>query len=78
MIVKQKIIIDNIEYQKTFSDLNYYILDTKGVKYISAIDPQGHYDREYTESDKLIPQVPDLTEEEIQKIKARALQIKGE
>ena len=59
MIVKQIVIIDNIEYQKTFSDLNYYILDTKGVKYISAIDPQGYYNREYTETDELIPVYPE-------------------
>ena len=54
MIIKEIITINNTEYQKTYSDLGFYILNTEGVKYISAVDPQGYYDRKYTETDELI------------------------
>lgn len=53
MIIREIILINEIEYQKTYSDLGFYI-EKDGIEYTSAIDPQGFYDREYIETDKLI------------------------
>lgn len=52
MIVKETTTINGIQYDRTYSDLGFYI-ERYGVKYSEAIDPLDS-GREYVETDELI------------------------
>lgn len=54
MIVKEIVTIRDREFQKTYSDKNV-LIERDGHRYISAYDPEGFYDREYTETDVPVP-----------------------
>ena len=66
MIIKEIIYIKDKEYQKTYSDSGFYILNENGIKYVSAVDPQGYYNREYTETNELIPVYPKFKTKNLQ------------
>ncbi len=53
MIVTETIEIDGIQFNRNYSDSNYYI-ERDGIKYAEAIDPMGT-DRVYTETEEVIP-----------------------
>lgn len=53
MIIQEKIIIDNKELIKTYSDSGKYIIQNEtGIKYCEAIDVPNKYT--YTESEETI------------------------
>lgn len=60
MIVNETVVINGVEYSKTYSDSGRYI-ERDGDLYVEAIDPIG-YDRVYTETEIEIP----IEEETIQ------------
>lgn len=61
MIIQESIIINDKEYQRTYSDSGFYI-ERDGVEYSEAIDPLNS-GREYTETDIQISQNYDATED---------------
>lgn len=64
MIIKETIIINGIEYQKTYSDSGRYVV-RNGAEYVEAIDPIG-FDRAYEEG-AFIPFEEEVTEEDFAK-----------
>jgi hypothetical protein len=66
MIITETIVINEKEFNRTYSTLGFMI-ERDGVRYAEAVDPIG-FDREYTETDELIPIVEEEIEEEIEVI----------
>ena len=63
MIKTEIITINNIQFQKTWSDANY-LIERDGAKYSEAIDPIG-IARTYTETNEPICPQDDITGDEI-------------
>ena len=63
MIKTEIITINNIQFQKTWSDANY-LSERDGAKYSEAVDPMG-VERVYTETNELIDSQNDITGDEI-------------
>lgn len=60
MIIRENIILDNIQYVKTYSDKGFYI-ERDGVQYSEAIDPiEFAKERIYIETDIPIESVGEL------------------
>lgn len=62
MIVKENIEIKGREFIKQYSDRGVYI-EREGVEYAEAIDP-AEFEREYTETDKPIEVLDEVSENE--------------
>lgn len=56
MIKQEVVTINGKQFRKTYSDTHYILLGK--TKYLSAVDPID-IEREYTESDELLPGIPD-------------------
>ena len=63
MIKTEIITINNIQFQKTWSDANY-LIERDGARYSEAIDPID-IERIYTETNELINSQDDITGDEI-------------
>ena len=63
MIKTETIIINGVQFQKTWSDANY-LIERDGAKYSEAVDPMG-VERTYTETNELIGSQDDITGDEI-------------
>ena len=60
MIVKEKIEINGRTFQKSYSDSGVMI-EREGRLYYEAIDPFGHFEREYTETNiQIIEETEDI------------------
>ena len=62
MIKTEIITINNIQFQKTWSDKNY-LIERDGAKYSEAVDPIG-VERIYTETNEPIDSQNDITSDE--------------
>ena len=62
MIKTEIITINNVQFQKTWSDANY-LLERNGAKYSEAVDPIG-VERAYTETNEPIDSQNDITSDE--------------
>ena len=63
MIKTEIITINNIQFQKTWSDANY-LIERDGARYSEAIDPID-IERIYTETNELINSQDNITGDEI-------------
>ena len=63
MIKTEIITINNVQFQKTWSDANY-LIERDGAKYSEAVDPID-IERTYTETNELIDSQDDITGDEI-------------
>lgn len=61
MIIVEKVIFNNKEFVRTYSDAGYMV-ERDGIRYAEAVDPVG-FDRVYIETDELI-EIPEVIEEE--------------
>ena len=62
MIKTEIITINNVQFQKTWSDANY-LIERDGAKYSEAVDPIG-IERTYTETSEPIDSQNDITSDE--------------
>ena len=62
MIKTEIITINNIQFQRTWSDANY-LIERDGAKYSEAVDPIG-IERTYTETNEPIDSQNDITSDE--------------
>lgn len=63
MIKTEIITINDIQFQRTWSDANY-LIERDGAKYSEAVDPIG-IERTYIETNELISPQDDITGDEI-------------
>lgn len=62
MIVTETIVINEVEFSRTYSSLGF-LIERDGVRYAEAVDPIGS-GREYIETDVLIPVDEEPAEEQ--------------
>ena len=62
MIKTEIITINNVQFQRTWSDANY-LIERDGAKYSEAVDPIG-IERTYTETNEPIDSQNDITSDE--------------